>query len=346
MPASRPAAMTTPRLRRPSWRTVNRLLTGGPAPVPACAAVPLPHPGLRLVSGPPAERKHAVRTGAARLARGRARNRQAEPYTYRLEWPPFEQAPAAQAAFGKRKPRSECGAWQSIGARALPLAAMTGEPTPELAIVPFEPQELPFGYSALEIQTAMPSVPATAEKPRTETQAPAAIEEHFDAGWRNWIGGTADWRLDAAGARTGSLALFAPSLDLTDYDLEFLARVDQSSVTWVFRATDENEYHLAAIANTPGGRTFTRSTVIDGAPGLRVTKPLRGPANPKAAITVQTRVRGNEFEVWVDGETIDRWTDSRLPIGGIGFMSPPEDRARLYWVRVSPADGSEEKDRP
>jgi len=216
---------------------------------------------------------------------------------------------------------------------------------PQVAAVPFEPQELPFGYSALEIQTAITSAPAPAEAPRTVKKVPAKIEEDFNGGLRNWIGGTADWKLNAAGVRTGSFALFAPSLDLTDYDFEFLAHVDQRSVTWVFRATDENEYHRASIANTPGGRTFTRSSVVEGTEGLSVAKALRAPANPKSAITVQTRVRGNEFTVSMDGETVDRWTENRLPVGGIGFISSPEDRARLYWVRIMPGNETEEIDK-
>ena len=96
----------------------------------------------------------------------------------------------------------------------------------------------------------MPSVPASGLPPasgdpsanascaRRKTPAATTIEERFESGWTNWIGGTADWKVDAAGVRTGSLALFAPSLDLTDYDLEFLARIDQRSVAWVFRAAN------------------------------------------------------------------------------------------------------------
>jgi hypothetical protein len=65
------------------------------------------------------------------------------------------------------------------------------------------------------------------------------------------------------------------------------------------------------------------------------------PASPaptgKTAVTLRTRVAGNEFTVSLDGQVIDTWTDSRLATGGIGFMGAPDDRARLYWVKVSPA---------
>jgi hypothetical protein len=37
----------------------------------------------------------------------------------------------------------------------------------------------------------------------------------------------------------------------------------------------------------------------------------------------------------VDGHNIDAWTDNRLPMGGIGFSGTADDRARLYWVRLT-----------
>jgi hypothetical protein len=50
---------------------------------------------------------------------------------------------------------------------------------------------------------------------------------------------------------------------------------------------------------------------------------------------VQLLAAAGDFAVAVDGDTICRWSDSRLPSGGIGFLADGEDRARLYWVRLS-----------
>jgi hypothetical protein len=145
-----------------------------------------------------------------------------------------------------------------------------------------------------------------------------------------------DWRLDAAGVRTGSLALFAPSLEMRDYDLEFLARIENRSVTWVFRASNFLDYYACTIAAVAGGGyEFTRRAVAAGVAGPAVTAPLPFAPNAKGALTVRTRVRESEFAVSMDGNGIDHWTDSRLPIGGIGFVGAPDDRARLYWVRLS-----------
>jgi hypothetical protein len=152
--------------------------------------------------------------------------------------------------------------------------------------------------------------------------------------------------LDAAGARTGSLALFTPTIDQRDYDMEFLARIDNRSVTWVFRAANLNEYHLATITSTAaGGYEFGRGTVIGGVSEITATTPIPILLNRKNAITIRLRAMGNEFSVSLDGQVIDTWTDSRLPVGGIGFVGAPDDRARIYWVRLSPA-GSPGKEYP
>jgi hypothetical protein len=120
--------------------------------------------------------------------------------------------------------------------------------------------------------------------------------------------------------------------------MEFLARIDHRSVTWVFRASNLSEYHLATIASTAaGGYEFGRGTVIGGVSELAATTPLPMALNRKNAITIRLRAIGNEFTVSLDGQVIDTWTDGRLPVGGIGFMGATDDRARLYWVRLSPA---------
>ncbi|MBZ5624007.1 MAG: hypothetical protein LAQ69_35705 [Acidobacteriia bacterium] len=209
-----------------------------------------------------------------------------------------------------------------------PQRGTGGEPVPHLVHVPLMPQDMAFGY-----------IPAIVMTPALIPPEPrASVQEQFDSGLEKWTGGVGDWVLDAAGARTGSLALLAPTLDQCDYELEFLARIEHRSLTWVFRAASLTEYYLATISATPaGGYEFTRGSVIRGAREIAVSTALHMAINRKNAITVRLRAVGDDFTVSLDGQDIDTWTDSRLPIGGIGFIGAPDDRARIYWVRLSPA---------
>jgi len=68
-------------------------------------------------------------------------------------------------------------------------------------------------------------------------------------------------------------------------------------------------------------------------------------AKPKSTLTVRTRVQGPTFTVAVSGTTLDTWTDRRLPIGGVGFMGTPKDRARLYWIWLSTTASPGKEDR-
>ena len=225
------------------------------------------------------------------------------------------------------------------------------ESTQRLTLVAFEPQDNMFEYAPRALHgSLMGSVPFGApQTPRQKASATApepaapALEEHFGNGWTNWLGGVQDWKLDIAGVRTGSLALFGPSIELDDYDLEFLARIEHHSVNWVYRAHDFNEYFQGSIAVVPdGGFTFSRTTVAGGAASPAVTLPIRPSSTKtpspggKTALTVRMRVRGSEFTLYLDGQAVDTWTDTRFPVGGIGFVGTPEDRARLYWVRLTP----------
>jgi hypothetical protein len=307
-----------------------------PLIVPLVRTVATPHgPGHGLLPG--MTRGSALRVGQI------SRDSQMAQRSAPIDWTGAD-LPTVVLARGHAVNASlRSAAWNRGGTRAVQVTPKVADLIPRFSTVSFEPQEAPFGYSTFEIQSGMPALPVSQASPAPKTaqaraEAKAAevirLEDRFDAGLGNWVGGVSDWKVDVAGVRPGALALFAPSLAMIDYDFEFLARIDQKSLSWVFRSADERDYHLATIANSPQGRTFTRSSVIDGAPGLSVTTPVRQVANPKAAVTIHTRVRGNDFTVSIDGETIERWSDNRLAIGGVGFLGEPDNRARLYWMRL------------
>jgi len=98
--------------------------------------------------------------------------------------------------------------------------------------------------------------------------------------------------------------------------MEFLTRIENRSVTWVFRAANGSDYLMATLVALPGkGYAFTRRAVMQGVAGAAVSSPLSILPNSRAAFTVRMRAEGDEFTVWVDGQKIEGWTDARMPTG-------------------------------
>jgi hypothetical protein len=161
------------------------------------------------------------------------------------------------------------------------------------------------------------------------------LEEDFSNGLARWAGGIDDWKLDAAGVRTGALALFTPSLEWSGYELEFLAKFENRSLTWVVRATGLDDYQVLRLV-APG--EFSRYAVVGGVAQPTITTPLETTLQRRSAYAVQTVVCGDDYAVTVDGQPVAAWTDPSLPVGGIGFVAAPDDRARLYWVRLTPKE--------
>jgi tetratricopeptide (TPR) repeat protein len=147
------------------------------------------------------------------------------------------------------------------------------------------------------------------------------------------------WSYNADGfMHPGQLALFRPSLGLTDYRFEFLAQIENKSVDWVVRAHDaENYYALKFTVLQPGPRPLlgmVRYAVIGGAKSSRVLTPLRMMIHANTPYRVTVDVKGDRYRTYIEGQEADFWTEDRLKTGGVGFFSESGERARVYWVKV------------
>ena len=93
-----------------------------------------------------------------------------------------------------------------------------------------------------------------------ENRAAVALDEDFRSGLDNWAspgGSTTEWSFDATGfVRPGPLALYRPSVNLTDYQVQFLGLIDKKAMSWVVRAADfENFYVVKLEVLKPGPLT-------------------------------------------------------------------------------------------
>jgi hypothetical protein len=245
-----------------------------------------------------------------------------------------------------RAPQNVCQGLRIAGPRAPALNTATPKPvriTPagdgvaqRLAAVSFVPAD-----SKLSAAPASARVSLTVTRFEAAEERAARMEDNFITGLGQWAGETAAWSLDAAGVRPEGLALFEPSLGLSDYELEFLARIEQRALTFVFRAANLSNYHKVTIRSLePRRHQLERAAVIGGLQEETSSIPLGADLRAGSAFTVKVRVRRNDFAISLDDEPVARFTDGRLPIGGIGFAGQKGERARIYYVRLVPSSGN------
>jgi hypothetical protein len=168
--------------------------------------------------------------------------------------------------------------------------------------------------------------------PSAESTAVAAKE----MGGAGWI---TEWASDSAGSARGrQISLYRPSVFMSDYRLEFLGRIEQRSLGWVFRAADSKNYYVAKLeAAQPGARalTMTHFAVIRGFEGLHIQRTLK--LDPRAAgmLRVRLEARGPRFTVYLQNQVVEDWEDDRLKSGGLGFLNEREERGQVQSVQIS-----------
>jgi hypothetical protein len=176
-----------------------------------------------------------------------------------------------------------------------------------------------------------------------ENRAAVALDEDFRSGLDNWAspeGSTTEWSFDATGfVRPGPLALYRPSVNLSDYQVQFLGLIDKKALSWVVRAADfENFYVVKLEVLKPGPLPvigLTRYAVINGKATDRHDVNIRLDARADTVYRVRMDVQGSNFLVEVQGQIADSWTETRLPRGGVGFFSASGEASRVRWMQIT-----------
>lgn len=173
-------------------------------------------------------------------------------------------------------------------------------------------------------------------------RAAISLVDDFRSGLGAWSGEGAwarTWQYDKANfVAPGALALYSPTVPMSDYSVSFLAQIDRRSLNWVVRGSDARNYVAIRIVITEPGplpkAVVMRYPVIDGKRGSVTTLPLPLTIRADTLYKVRMEVQGDRFTTYVQDQVVDSFTEDRLPSGGIGFFSPPGDRALLRWVSV------------
>ena len=213
------------------------------------------------------------------------------------------------------------------------------------------PQTLPEG---------LPTVPADFEarvqkvtksklesfKRAVASRAAVEMADDFQSGLDNWEGNGQlgpSWSYDRTGfIRPRALGIYSPSMPLADYAFEFLGKIDQRAISWVFRASDLNNYYVMKLVDKTGGSTpqmaLVHYAVIEGREGPKKEVPLPISVYKDTLFRIRMDIQGPHFSVQVQGTVVDYWKDTRLKAGGVGFFTGRGEESRVRWVQVTHQD--------
>jgi hypothetical protein len=153
-------------------------------------------------------------------------------------------------------------------------------------------------------------------------------------GEQGWV---TEWASDAGGLRRGrQLTMYRPSKGLSDYQMQFSGQIERKALGWVFRAADTKNYYGMKIDNDkPGLVQYTRFAVVNGHESSVTQKSLPIQSRADTAYAVRLEASGPRFSVYIQGEPVELWTDSRLKTGAVGFMYESGESGRTSSVRFS-----------
>jgi len=176
-----------------------------------------------------------------------------------------------------------------------------------------------------------------------ENRAAIALDEDFRSGLDNWAspgGSTTEWSFDQSGfVQPGPLALYRPSVMLADYQVQFMGLIDKKAMSWVVRAADFDNFYVVKLVVTKSGAIptigLTRYAVINGKAQDRHDVNIPLSARADTLYNIRMDVRGSNFNVEVQGQMADSWTETRLPRGGVGFFTARGEASRVRWVQIT-----------
>jgi hypothetical protein len=145
------------------------------------------------------------------------------------------------------------------------------------------------------------------------------------------------WDRVSAG-QSRQLVLYRAALGATNYRLDFTWRISPQGVTSVFRATDGNNYYAVRIkrVGSETSRTFSveRFAVVHGIEKSHAQRILTLPGK-NASLHAALDITGSLFRLYVEGNLVSQWTDSRLTTGGLGFLEEGSQRTEVQSTRIS-----------
>jgi hypothetical protein len=176
----------------------------------------------------------------------------------------------------------------------------------------------------------------TNKLPSVAPKAADAPGPSIMVGEGGWVEG---WAGDPAGVHVGrQITIYRPSLKLADYRVEFQGQIDTSSIGWVFRAADPENYYAMKLSQVSGGLApklaLFKYLVANGRQTQVGRVPIDLTLGPDMMLKIRMDVRGPRFSTYLQGQQVDVWTDDQLKTGGVGFLNEREERGRIKSVSI------------
>jgi hypothetical protein len=185
--------------------------------------------------------------------------------------------------------------------------------------------------------------PLDAMQQNLASRAAVALVEDFRGGMDDWqmhSDLSTPWSFDSNGfVRPGSLALYRPSMHLSDYEMQFTGLIDKKALSFVARARDFENFYVIKINMTKPGPLpslgITRYAVINGKAQHRADAVAAVTAMPGSLYHVELSVHDDTFLLSLQGKVVDSWSEPELPLGGVGFFSARGEESRVRWVQLT-----------
>jgi hypothetical protein len=196
--------------------------------------------------------------------------------------------------------------------------------TMQESLVPRRWKALIFGAAAVLAIGLIAWVRPTGSRPNSA--APSA-----EPGTGSWSRRTA-YLIGSKDPR--DIVVYDSSNGLENYRMEFGWTPEINGVGWIFRAQDSANYYAAKVALLQAGATPALSvehfTVVRGVEGAHSRKAITL-TKAAGAVAVRLDASGPTFTLYLDGNPVDYWNDSRFATGSLGFY---EDRGARPFVQA------------
>jgi len=167
------------------------------------------------------------------------------------------------------------------------------------------------------------------------TEAAEALPTLGGAGW------TTNWGTEAPTNKGKQIALYRPTMAISDYRIEIQGQIEKKALGWIFRAHDPKNYYVMKIEWLKPGvedpiPALIKYAIIDGKETTRtqVMLPLDN-VTLTSMFKIRTDVKGDKFTTYVNDKRVDYWSDDQIAVGGAGLYAEANERAIIKSTSIS-----------